>query len=580
MQNFLGMNMNNKERLFLLLGIVGLFLITACEKGETSQSEDTVRTGTHEDPDDYTWDSTTVIPVVLNGNSISVASDGATVSGSNVTITSAGNYSISGTLTDGQIVVNTEDEATVRLILNGASISSSKCAPVNIIKAEKTIIVLADNTTNQVTDGTSENTADDDPNAAIFSKDDLTIFGNGSLTVKGNYNDGITSKDGLIIKSGTLSVTATDDGIRGKDYLIVESGNITVNSGGDGFKSDNETSPMGYISIDDGVFNITSGGDGIQAKTDVTITQGTFTLTAGGGSSKSKGSVSTKGIKADSNLDIQGGIFIISSADDALHSDANMVLDGDSFTLSTSDDGMHADSTLEIDGGNIDITKSYEGIESAIITINAGNIHVTSSDDGINGSDGSSSTGGTPGQPGQGGGGTYSSGNCFLYINGGYIAVDATGDGLDVNGGIQMTGGTVIVNGPTANDNGALDYDSSFIISGGFLVATGSSGMAQAPGSSSTQYSVLVNFRSTLSAGTLFHIQASDGTDIVTFKPTRQYQSVAFSSSSLKRGSAYSVYYSGSSTGTLTDGIYSSGTYTPGTQYSSFTVSSVVTKVQ
>jgi hypothetical protein len=60
----------------------------------------------------------------------------------------------------------------------------------------------------------------DEPNAAIFSKSDLTIFGAGSLNVDGNYNDGIASKDGLIIKSGTISVTSVDDGIRGKDYLI------------------------------------------------------------------------------------------------------------------------------------------------------------------------------------------------------------------------------------------------------------------------------------------------------------------------------------------------------------------------
>ena len=63
-------------------------------------------------------------------------------------------------------------------------------------------------------------------------------------------------------------------------------------------------------------------------------------------------------------------------------------------------------------------------------------------------------------------------GNYYLYVNGGYIVIDALGDGVDINGSIVMTGGTLIVNGPTQNMNGALDYDASFNISGGFSVGS------------------------------------------------------------------------------------------------------------
>ena len=42
-----------------------------------------------------------------------------------------------------------------------------------------------------------------EPNAALFSTADLTIAGTGSLTVTGAYNDGIATKDGLIIAGGT-----------------------------------------------------------------------------------------------------------------------------------------------------------------------------------------------------------------------------------------------------------------------------------------------------------------------------------------------------------------------------------------
>ena len=154
---------------------------------------------------------------------------------------------------------------------------------------------------------------------------------------------------------------------------------------------------------------------------------------------------------------------------------------------------------------------------------------------------------------------------------------------------MDMSGGTVIVNGPEESMNAAVDYGfGDFNITGGILVAVGSSGMAQAPGSSSTQCSVLVNFNTTggfwpqpitLPAGTLVRIQDSTGADIVTFESTKQYQSIAFSSSALVMGSTYDIYYGGSSTGTVTDGLYSGGTYTPGTYYDSFTISEIATTI-
>jgi hypothetical protein len=172
-----------------------------------------------------------------------------------------------------------------------------------------------------------------------------------------------------------------------------------------------------------------------------------------------------------------------------------------------------------------------------------------------------------------------SSGNNHLYINGGYIVFDAAGDGIDVNGQIDMTGGTVIVNGPTQNYNGALDYLGAFKVTGGFLVAAGSSGMAQAPTISSTQYSVMLNLPSVQPAGTMIHIESEDGEEVLTFVPTKAYQSVVLCSPELENSTTYIVYTAGSSTGAVADGLYSGGTYAAGTQLTDFTVSSVVTAI-
>lgn len=532
------------------------------------------------------WDIASAVAITFNGDSITATGEGVKVDGSTVTIVAAGTYSLSGTLNDGQVLVETESEAPVQLVLNGVSLASSTSAPLNIVKAKQTILILADGTQNTITDAATyvySNAETDEPNAAIFSKGDLTLAGNGALTVNGNFNDGIASKDGLVIASGVLTVTAVDDGLRGKDYVVVQNGTLTVNAGGDGLKADNEEdATLGYIAIENGVFNITSGGDALTAQTDLLITTGDFTLTSGGGSTASLGAeASAKGLKAVANLNIDSGFFTINAADDALHSNNNLVLNTGTFNITTGDDGMHADANLTINGGDINITQSYEGIESAIITINSGNIRVVSSDDGINvasGVDGSGAMG-PGGRPGGQQDTFNSSSATFLHINGGTIAVDARGDGVDVNGAAEMTDGILVVNGPTENGNGALDYDAGFNMAGGWLVAAGSAGMAQTPGSYSAQNALLVYLSSAQPAGTIFHLQNSAGEEILTFAPSKQYQSVAFSSPNLVTGETYTIVLGGSSTGTVTDGLYQGGSYTAGTPYQSFTVSGVVTQV-
>jgi hypothetical protein len=558
-----------KRHLWIFCALFVL-LYTGCSKNAAlTDEEEEDETTAVESASDYTWDATKVVHITLNGTSITVDSTGATVSGSRVTITSAGTYSISGTLSDGQIVVSTKDNDVVRLILNGASITNTTNAPIFVENAVKTVLVLADNTKNYVTDGaTYTNSLDDDINAAIFSKDYLSIYGNGTLTVKANYQDGITSKDGMVIKSGTINVTAADDGIRGKDYLHIESGTFTVTSGGDGIKSDNEDgSSVGYITIDAGTFNVTStGGDGIAAKTNLTITSGDFTVTTSGGSSVSKSTVSTKGLKGLSSVTISGGTFSINSSDDAIHSNGNINISNCTISLASSDDGIHADASLTIDSGTITITKSNEGIEGATITVNGGDIHVWASDDGFNAS--------------KGNGGESDDGS-LLTINGGTIYVcPSSGDGLDSNGSLVITGGTIIVHGPQSQPDVGLDYNGTCKISGGFIIISGiSSSMTQGFSTSSTQYSLKMLTSSSYTAGTLFHIQDASGNDLVTFKPEHNFSSIVFSSPSLKNGGTYYIYTGGSYSGTLTNSIYSDGTYTPGTLYSSFTVSSIVTSI-
>lgn len=557
------------------------------------------------DKDDYytDWKSENPNYIELNGSKAGLKGSGAVLDGNKITINKAGVYAISGKLDNGQIIVDTKDKGTVRLVLNVMEINCSNSSPIYVKNAEKTVITLADGTQNTVTDGENYVFTDsgaDEPNAAIFSKDNLTINGTGTLTVRGNYRDGIASKDSFRITGGSINVYSVDDGLKGKDMLIVKEGNITVEAGGDGIKATNDTdTSKGFVALEGGRFKITSGTDAIQAKTTILVMGGEFNISSGGGSANSSDkkadgpgapwgkwedntaaqdeeteSQSAKAIKSSGDISITGGTINIDSSDDAIHCNNSAAITGGDISIASGDDGIHADSSITIKNGKINISKSYEGIESAHISVSGGEIHVVSKDDGVNvaGGNDSSSVQGRPGQNN-----FSSTGDYTLDISSGYISVNAAGDGLDANGSMYMTGGTVVVSGPTNDGNGALDYDGVFEVSGGFLVAAGSAGMAQAPSEESRQYSVIMNYSSVQQAGSIIHLQDSEGRTVLTYAPDKEYQSVVISSPELKKDKTYKLYSGGTSTGSVSDGLYQDGLYKDGTRVTDFTISKAVT---
>lgn len=547
-----------------LLAILLLAFSVSCEK----IINDTPDTGNIDDPLDYVWDTTNVVNITLNGTAITASPEVVSISGSKATIVDPGTYRITGSLSNGQIIVNSEDEGNVRLILNGAEIKCSTGAPIFIKKSDKTLILLEEGTTNILSDGTTYTTqVDGEPSACLFSNSDLVIYGEGTLNVTGNYLDGISSDDALMIKSGKISVTAKDDGIRGKDFVYLKGGKISISSKGDGVKSDNSVDAgMGYVNVEYADLTVTSSTDAISAFSSVTISDGIFSLTSGGGSTGTY-TTSAKGIKGLTSVTISKGTFTINSADDALHSNNKVKIDGGTFSIATKDDAIHADASIEVNDGTINITKSFESMESALITINGGQISMVSSDDGINATKGAA---------------TEAVDGSWAYINGGHILVNSSnGDGLDSNGNAAMTGGTFIIHGPQSQPEVGFDINGTFNITGGFFFATGpnSGNMIETPSTSSSVYSIKATTSSLVTSSSLFHLQDATGKDLVTYKPVRSVYYFVFAAPDLVSGSSYSIYTGGITTGTLYNGIYTGGTYSGGTLKKTFTISGKVTSV-
>ena len=435
--------------------------------------------------------------------------------------------------------------------------------------------------------GHSTTLGEDDSAKALKSDVDLVVSG-GTITIDA-ADDAIHSNGTITISGGDMTLATGDDGINGGTSVTITDGDIEITtcyegiespaisislatiditSSNDGIAGSSEDGTSGTVTINSGTITIDAGSDGIQGEANILIAGGTFDITTGGGNNATLGSDETaKAIKSDVALAISGGTFTIDSADDAIHSNDTITISGGDMTITSGDDGVHADSSITIDGGDINITKSYEGIESLVITINNGTIHIVSSDDGLNVAGGTDNSGFPFPQPPTG------NSDAYLELTGGYIYINAQGDGCDSNGSVYMSGGTMIVNGPTGNDNGALDYDGTFEVTGGFLLAVGSVGMAESTSASSTQETLAFSYGSTQSAGVMIHIETESGEEILTFVPVKAYQTVVLCTPDLALGTTYEVYSGGSSTGTETDGLYSDGTYTAGTRLGSITLS-------
>ena len=529
-----------------------------------------------------TYDKSKAAYITLEGSGASCTSNAVQIDGGTVTILDEGTYVLSGSLADGMIIVSTDKQNKVQLVLDGVSITSANSAPIYVRQADKVFVTLAPGTENILTNGGSFEAIDENNiDAVIFSKEDLTLNGSGSLTVNSPAGHGVVSKDELTLAGGCYEINTASHGLSGKDNVCIAAGDITIISGKDGIQAENEEdATLGFIRIEGGSFQITCEGDGISASGTLDILEGDFTILAGGGyvngeqrtsenwgmgggpggpggrggfggpggqkppgentEAESEDSTSIKGIKASGDLTVSGGSFAIDTADDAVHSNANVTITGGSFEIATGDDGFHADANLSILGGSANISTSYEGLEGQTIDFGGGNFTMDCTDDGLNAAGGTDQSG----FGGRGGDMFSADPNCFINITGGTIYLNASGDGIDSNGDLTVSGGHVTVCGPTQGDTAVLDFGGNGTISGGTFIGTGAYMMAQvlAPTAKQGVFAVSVGNQA---ANTAITLADGEGKTVISVTPELPFAIVILSSPDIIRGETYTITVGG-----------------------------------
>jgi len=516
------------------------------------------------------YDSKDAVFVMLNGDSISCNSNSVSISGTTLTIKEEGSFILMGDLNNGMIIVDAEDSDKPQIVLSGAKITSAASAAIYVKNADKLFITLAEETKNTLKNGGSFTAIDDNNiDSVIFSKSDLTLNGKGELTIDSPAGHGVVSKDDLAVTSGDYTINSAAHGFSAHNSVRIANITADITAGKDGIQADHDTdASKGFIYITNSSLGITAGQDGISASSSMLI-DGAFEIKSGGGSTNGEshnygGSASTadivsmKGIKATADITVNGGKFILDTADDAVHSNSNITVNAGEFEISTGDDGFHADETLTIESGVIYITKSYEGLEALNVLVKNGHISLYARDDGINAAGGTDSSGmgggfggdnfgpgGRPQRPGNRmGGGMMSAGNGSIIISGGDIYINASGDGLDANGYLEITGGKTVVCGPTVGDTATLDFDTTATISGGIFIGTGAAGGMAQSFSQSPQGVISVRVGNQ-TAGTEIVIKDSNSNTLVTHSPELGFGIVIFSSPDVVKGQSYTVSVGG-----------------------------------
>lgn len=322
--------------------IASLLLATGCAAENSTQNTPTTNVNDVTISNENVTDASVLLTPVtdieenkkdIRGSFSIVTEDGAVKEENNVyTITSAGTYTLSGRLEEGQILVDAPEDAKVELVLNGAYIASTTGSPICAIQAKDLKVKAAENTYNEVYDLRTEKKDEEETtteevsqNAAIYATCDLSIVGKGALNVVANYYNGIQTKDDLEVKNVSLKVKAVHHALRGKDSVTVTSGELCLETTkGDGINSEE------MVQIDDGAIEISAGDDGMHADKELTVNGGSVHVTK-----------SYEGLEAVT-VTIQNGTVVIFATDDGINA--------------TTDETRTVTPSVIINGGVVDVT--------------------------------------------------------------------------------------------------------------------------------------------------------------------------------------------------------------------------------
>lgn len=354
--------------------------------------------------------------------SLSTANGSFTEADGVYTLTSAGSYTLSGTLSEGRIVIDAGKNAKIELVLEGAVINCSYAAPLEVTEAKELKIKAAAGSNNEINDLRPPVAAYEGrggENAAVSGDCDIDLCGKGSLVINAGCGNGIHSREKISVKNISLEINSVGNCIKGNEGVSIESGSIKL---------------------------VSQSDSGIRT---------------------ADADVSSSG-KQHGDVEIRGGSIYIYAHNDGIHAENRLSVSGGSVTVEKSTEGFEAN-VIDISGGSIFIYADDDGMNachgnaSALVCISGGYVEIETpfgDTDGIDSNGSYIQTGGT------------------VLVKSGCTMGNIAGS-IDVDGSITVTGGTVIALGGICElpENSCCAYVSrDAVLPAGEYVLKGSSG--------------------------------------------------------------------------------------------------------
>lgn len=283
------------------------------------------------------WDTSSATSIVLSDEGSMIEGNGAYVHEGNVYIAYAGCYVLTGTLTNGSVVIEADKNDQVWVLLDGVTIHCDDGAAIQIEQADHVFLTLADGTESTISSGGQYDTetAASGVDGTVYSRDDLTINGSGSLVVDAQYSHGIVCNDDLMLTGGKLTISAVQDGIHANDSVRVRDSELLISAGDDGItvSNDDETA---FLYVESGSITIPNCYEGLEA-VDITIAGGSIDVTP------TDDGINANGSGENSVIRITDGDIRITNPSgrdaDGLDSNGSIYVEGGKVFISVADSG-------------------------------------------------------------------------------------------------------------------------------------------------------------------------------------------------------------------------------------------------
>lgn len=193
-----------------------------------------------------------------------------------VTILQKGEYLLTGSAEEGQVVVALSKKKKVNLELAGLSLHCSTGPAIWVRSADKATITLAGKTVNFLSDGmdyAGEAIAENEEcDACVFSQCDLDIRGSGALSVQGAYRDAIHSKGDLQIKKSSVIAEAPYAGLHAKTVQMNKA-TLELSCYTYGILAKSKKPEKGWVEADATSLVVEAGMAGIKTSGDLRLPQ-------------------------------------------------------------------------------------------------------------------------------------------------------------------------------------------------------------------------------------------------------------------------------------------------------------------